>query len=257
MREHGDGERDMRKGVFWQGMAVAGVVAMIAGCGEKSDGGIEASGTIEATEANVAVKVSGLIAAILPAEGEQVEAGQVIARIDSVDLVWQRKQAAAGLDLARANLELALNGPQPEDIAQAAAAVRQATVQRDAAQTDLRRVETLAASGTAAPGGAILTLAQLDPVRLKVYLTEVEVGRIRLGQAVQVFLDAQPQTPRPGRVTYISPTAEFTPKNVQTRQDRVKLVFAVEIELDNGDGLLKPGLPADARFAEGDGGAGD
>ena len=83
------------------------------------------------------------------------------------------------------------------------------------------------------------------------------MGRIRLGGGVAVFLDAPPQRAHPGRVVYISPTAEFTPKNVQTKEDRVKLVFAVEIELENGEGLLKPGLPADALFAEGGGGSGD
>ena len=62
-----------------------------------------------------------------------------------------------------------------------------------------------------------------------------------------------PDHPRSGTVSWISPKAEFTPKNVQTKEDRVKLVFAVKISLQNPDGFFKPGLPADAAFRAGDG----
>jgi len=320
---------------LWKDLLTGLLVIGVFGCSTEQDGRIEASGTIESTDVNVAAKVGGLLLAVRPEEGKTVDSAAVVALIDHADLDWQLKQAEAGRALAQANLELAVNGPRAEDIAPAEAAVQQAAVQRDAAQTDLARVEKLAASGTAtpkqlddattrlktaeaalaqaeaslarlqagtrpeqiaagrarlaqaeaqvgaiqqritdcavrapfggvvthrlmepgemaAPGSAILTLSQLDPVKLKVYLTEVEVGTIRLGQSVEVYLDAQPETPRLGRVRYISPTAEFTPKNIQTKEDRVKLVFAVEIELDNADGLLKPGLPADAVFETGE-----
>jgi len=79
-----------------------------------------------------------------------------------------------------------------------------------------------------------------------IYLTEREIGRVRLGDAADVEIDAFPGRPFPGKVTYISPEAEFTPKNVQTKEDRVKLVFGVKVEIENREGLLKPGLPADA-----------
>jgi len=64
-----------------------------------------------------------------------------------------------------------------------------------------------------------------------------------------VTIDSAPGRMFKGRVTYISPEAEFTPKNVQTREDRVKLVFGVKVEVPNPDGLLKPGMPADALLA--------
>jgi len=96
------------------------------------------------------------------------------------------------------------------------------------------------------PGATVVTLADLDSVYVMIYVTEIEIGRIKLGDGVDVRIDAFPDKPFPGKITYISPEAEFTPKNVQTKQDRVKLVFGVKVEIENKDGLLKPGLPADA-----------
>jgi len=81
-----------------------------------------------------------------------------------------------------------------------------------------------------------------------VYLTESEVGRVCLGQPVKVYIDGQPGRAHWGRVSFVAAEAEFTPKNVQTQADRAKLVFAVEVSLDNPEGWLKPGLPADAVF---------
>jgi HlyD family secretion protein len=97
-----------------------------------------------------------------------------------------------------------------------------------------------------APGSAVVTLAELDSVHVMIYLTERDMGRVRLGDTAEVAIDAFPGRAFAGKVTYISPEAEFTPKNVQTKEDRVKLVFGVRVEIDNRDGLLKPGLPADA-----------
>jgi HlyD family secretion protein len=96
------------------------------------------------------------------------------------------------------------------------------------------------------PGSTVVTLSELASVHVMIYLTEKEMGRVRLGDTADVVIDAFPGRPIPGKVTYISPEAEFTPKNVQTKEDRVKLVFGVKIEIENRDGLLKPGLPADA-----------
>ena len=96
------------------------------------------------------------------------------------------------------------------------------------------------------PGATVVTLADLDSVYVMLYVTELEIGRIKLGGEVEVRIDAFPDKPFPGKITYISPEAEFTPKNVQTKEDRVKLVFGVKVEIENKDGLLKPGLPADA-----------
>ena len=96
------------------------------------------------------------------------------------------------------------------------------------------------------PGATIVTLTDLDSVYVMIYITEKELGRVRLGDTAEIRIDAFPDRPFEGKITYISPEAEFTPKNVQTKEDRVKLVFGVKVEIENKDGLLKPGLPADA-----------
>lgn len=101
------------------------------------------------------------------------------------------------------------------------------------------------------PGATVVTLVELNSVYVMIYVTEKELGRIRLGDAAEVKIDAFPDRTFPGKVTYISPEAEFTPKNVQTKEDRVKLVFGVKVEIENKEGLLKPGLPADAVIGTG------
>ncbi|MFZ2053691.1 MAG: efflux RND transporter periplasmic adaptor subunit [Candidatus Aminicenantales bacterium] len=97
-----------------------------------------------------------------------------------------------------------------------------------------------------APGRTLLTIADLDNVRLSIYVTEVDLGRVRLGQRTEVRIDSHPGRVFSGTVIFISPEAEFTPKNVQTREERVKLVYRVKIEIPNPEGILKPGMPADA-----------
>jgi HlyD family secretion protein len=79
-----------------------------------------------------------------------------------------------------------------------------------------------------------------------IYLTEEELPKIKLGQKVDVVVDGLPKKNFTGTVTYISPEAEFTPKDIQTKDDRVKLVFGVKVEIPNPTGELKKGLPADA-----------
>lgn len=95
-------------------------------------------------------------------------------------------------------------------------------------------------------GTNVLRLTYLDRVKLTIYVSESELGKIKLGDRASVAIDGQKGRSFDGQVTYLSPVAEFTPKNVQTKEERTKLVFGVKIEIDNLEGLLKPGLPADA-----------
>lgn len=100
----------------------------------------------------------------------------------------------------------------------------------------------------AAAGGAIMTISRTSEVEVSVYIPEGDLGRVRLGQHAVLTVDAYPDRRFDGRVTYISPQAEFTPKNVQTKDDRIKQVFEVRISAANADGALKAGLTADARL---------
>jgi biotin carboxyl carrier protein len=98
----------------------------------------------------------------------------------------------------------------------------------------------------AAQGATIVTVADLEEVKLTVYVPETQLGQVELGQVVQVSVDSFADRSFQGKVTHIADTAEFTPRNVATKEERVNLVFAVEISLPNEDGALKPGMPADA-----------
>lgn len=95
------------------------------------------------------------------------------------------------------------------------------------------------------PGSPVVTLAKLDEVLVKTYVPETQLGMVKLGQEAEVVSDTFPGKRYAGRVTFISPTAEFTPKNVQTREERVKLVFRIKVTVKNPDYELKPGLPVD------------
>jgi HlyD family secretion protein len=95
-------------------------------------------------------------------------------------------------------------------------------------------------------GAGLVVISELARPWLTVYLPEPDLGRIRLGQDAEVVTDSGQQ--RTGRVTFVSPQAEFTPKNVQTPDERAKLVYKVKVGLENADGLFKPGMPAEARL---------
>ena len=98
----------------------------------------------------------------------------------------------------------------------------------------------------ASPGAARLVVTEPDPVELTVYVPEKEIGRVGVGQKVEVQVDSFPEEVFSGEVTFISTKAEFTPRNVQTQKDRLNLVFAVKVRIPNPDLRLKPGMPADA-----------
>ena len=95
-------------------------------------------------------------------------------------------------------------------------------------------------------GSGLCVVTDLAHAWLTVFLPEADLGRIRIGQEAYVVTDGG-QT-RKGQITFVASQAEFTPKNVQTKDERVKLVYKVKVGLDNADGLFKPGMPAEARL---------
>jgi HlyD family secretion protein len=99
-----------------------------------------------------------------------------------------------------------------------------------------------------APGTPIVTIADLDHVWLRAYLNETDVGRVKLGQAVTVTTDSQPNRQFPGRISSIASQAEYTPKSVETHAERVTLVYRLKIDIDNPDHVFVPGMPADAKI---------
>ena len=99
---------------------------------------------------------------------------------------------------------------------------------------------------TVLPNVPLMTVANLDSLKLVVYIPETQIGRVQPGQEVDVRVDAYPLRTFEGEVSHIAREAEFTPRNIQTEEERVNLVFAVEIDIPNPEGRLKPGMPADA-----------
>ena len=168
--------------------------------------------------------------------------------------VLEARLAAQRQTLARLN-----SGSRPEEIDAARARVASIDA-RIAALTQQKNDATLISptdgvltSRVAEPGeqlqvgSPICVITQLSEAWLTVYVTDVDLARIRIGQEATVKTDGG-QT-RKGRLTYIASKAEFTPKNVQTRDERIKLVYRVKVGLDNADGFFKPGMPAEATFA--------
>lgn len=166
--------------------------------------------------------------------------------------------ASAQLISAEQNLEKLRHYARPEEIRSAAAQVGKAQAALDNADINFEHsyvimpfdgtaLDKLAEVGDFANiGTPLYTVANLKTMKMTVYVSEVNLARIRLGDSAKVVLDGMPHHPFNGKVIYISPTAEFTPKNVETKEDRVKLVFGVKVEIANPEGYLKAGLPAEA-----------
>jgi HlyD family secretion protein len=95
---------------------------------------------------------------------------------------------------------------------------------------------------------SLFRVSNLYQVELLVYVNEQDLGKVKLGQQVDITIDAFPNKIYEGKIIYISPEAEFTPKNIQTKEERTKLVFAVKVRIGNPNLELKAGLPADARI---------
>ena len=301
----------------------------LTGCGDGSDGRIEASGTLEATEVRVSAMVPGQIRRIFIREGVDVQAGDTLMVLDQTTLALQWRQARGGVDLAEAQYKLLLNGARPEDLQLAEEALKSAESSFKSANDDYARMKELYAAQSVsrkqfddaesrftiaqaqlnsakqqvqkmqqfaraedlaaakarleqaqawagilhkqlddatilAPvagtvthrpveegelvgvGTTVATIARLETLNLVIYVNEVDLAKVQVGGGADIVIDAHPDRTFPGKVVYISPLAEFTPKNVQTKEDRTKLVFGVKIEVENGERILKSGMPADA-----------
>ena len=170
----------------------------------------------------------------------------------------QIDQARAALAQAKAQYELVKIGPRQEDIDQAASRLAQAEAALELARTQVSYATVYAPlTGVVlskniepgeyvAPGTPVVTMGDLVHVWLRGYIPEDE-NRVQLGQRAIVTTDSYPGKQYEGRVSFISPEAEFTPKNVQTPKERVKLVYRIKIDITNPAKMgLKPGMPADA-----------
>jgi HlyD family secretion protein len=193
------------------------------------------------------------------------EAEEQLALVKEGPRQEQVRQAQAAVAQAEQQLALVKKGPREETIEQAKAHVEQAKAALALAGTHLGYATlTSPLSGVVlshnvepgeyvAPGTPVVTVADLQDIWLRAYVNETDLGRVKLGQAVRVTTDTSPGKAYEGRLTFISSEAEFTPKNVQTQKERVKLVYRVKVQIANPNMELKPGMPADGEILLGPG----
>lgn len=309
------------------------LVLVVGACaGSDDETRIEASGTVEATQASLAFQYPGRIVALDPREGDRVTLGQVLGSLDTAEAAARRQGAMAQLAAARALLRELETGFRTEEVAQARLALTAATRRfeeqrretertvrlaeggavsqeaRERSETALAvaraerdrlaeqvhmlesgsRVERVAAQRAAvaqaeavvtqveaalaqmilvAPFDGVVTIRHREPGEvvgagmpalslinpaerwIRVYVRQDRVGRIQVGQPVTFVTDGFPGRSFSGEVTSIATEAEFTPRNVQTQEERVKLVHAVRVRVLGDDALaVKPGLAADVVF---------
>lgn len=163
----------------------------------------------------------------------------------------------AGVEEARQRLDLLREGARKEDIdrAQAELAARLAAVQVAEQQLAYTRLHSpvagvvsvrLAERGeVVAAGQPVLRVAKLATPWVRAYINETDLSRVQLGQPAEVRVDGLPGKVFQGRLSFIAPKAEFTPKTVETRELRTDLVYRIKVEVENPEGLLKIGMPAD------------
>lgn len=316
-------------------LSVLSCAAMLLSCTSGGDAGtLRLSGNVELTAVELSFKSPGWVKERPVDEGQAVTAGQVVARLDDVEVRREVARQEALVAAARANLDELERGSRPEEIRQGEAALasaradlekqraelarqrelfsREVISQRefDAARSAFEMAEaregqareslallkkgprserieagraalaqaeaslsiarrqlentvllspvggTVLAKNTEAgeyvsPGTPVVTVGNLDEVWLRAYVEETDLGRVKLGQGARVTTDTYPGKAYEGTVSFIASDAEFTPKSVQTRKERVKLVYRVKIDVANPAHELKPGMPADASIETG------
>ena len=310
-----------------------GIMLLLAGCGAAPENGpIRLTGTVESTTVAVSFKVAGRLKERLADEGQQVKAGQIVARLEDEELKDERRLRTAEQAAAQAALADLQAGSRQEEIAAAAATLARLRAEADQVARDALRVETLFAkevvarrdldaaraardaaaaavregeqrlqltkagprpdavraaqarldgaaasrslaetrlsqsvlatplAGTVlakhaepgellAAGAPVLTVARLDELWVRAYLPETQLGRIKLGHKAIVTSDSWKGRKYQGTVSFIASEAEFTPRNVQTEAERVKLVYRIKITIANPQQELKPGMPVDVVIA--------
>jgi HlyD family secretion protein len=289
------------------------------------------SGNIEAHQSLLSFKVPGRIVELPVEEGQRVEPGALLARLDDADYRQKVRMGEAAVHVRESNLALMLAGTREQEVGAAEQTMINAQADleekkieyeraqrlfgkdelsaqdRDLANTALKRAEatfraaqqryneavegsrkeeiaiaranlgqadadlglsrvnldytTLRAPSAGVitvreaelgevviPGTPVVTLADLDHIWLRAYIAETDLGRIRWGQEATITTDTYPNKQYRGRISFISSSAEFTPKSVQTYKERVTLVYRIKIDIDNPNYELKPGMPADAHI---------
>ena len=202
----------------------------------------EVSARFTASEANLVAARRGLDEAAAMQQKARAASGEAAVRSRDVPKVAaERARLSAARETALAQERVAA--------ARIAELEAQLADARIAAPTDATVIaKTVQPGELVAAGRPLATLVDLRELNVRVFVPEAEVGRVRLGDRAVVRLDAFPQRGFTGKVVEIAQRAEFTPKEVHVKDERVKLMFGVKVRLDDPAGLAKPGMPADVRI---------
>ena len=315
-------------------VAAAAVTWYVLRGSDVAPGTLTASGTVEATDADLGFQAPGRVLSIPVREGDAVSAGDELGRLDARELEAALAGAVAQLAAADARLSELERGSRPQELATAEAAVRSAVQRNDEARRNATRATTLFDGGaisrqamdqastvvevsTAAleqaeehlalvregpraetigaqrasveqaranvaraeaalayavitapfsglvtvrhrepgesvmAGAPVLTLLDPDDRWVRIYIREDQIGAVRLGTAAEIVSDTYPDRVYAGEVFFIGSEAEFTPRNVQTPEERIKLVYPVKVRITaDPDFELKPGIPADVTLLD-------
>jgi len=238
---------------------------------------IKVSGNIEGDDVRISFRVEGQIEELLVDEGYVVKKNDVVAKLKTDELSKIRDNAAGALKSAEYEYQLAkLDYDRAENLLAAGATTAQkrdqAKTKSDALQSDVYKLKAsldlaetrLGFTTLVSPlngfilvksslpgevvqiGTPVFTCVDLNNIWVTAYIEEKDLGRVKLNQDAYVSTDSYPSKIYKAKVSFISGEAEFTPKFIQTNEERVKYVYRIKVKVDNSSLDLKPGMPADA-----------
>ncbi len=218
------------------------------------------SGVVESKQYQVGSVIGGRVTQVSASEGDHVAAGQVVVQLDPAPLQLGVDQANAGLQAAQAAAQQA----RDDDLSTAEIAAADAKVTQADAAVNLAKVQlgyaaitaphagtvvtvTTNAGQNASPGKTLMTIIDTDDVYVRVFVPENQLDQATIGRAARITTDGGGRFD--ATITYVSSTSEFTPNNVETKDQRAKLLYEVRVSVSGAAGKLKPGQPADVAFA--------
>ena len=225
-------------------LGLAATLGLLASC-QDSQSAYDAGGTLEATTMTLSAQGNGLILSLPIEEGQKVDSAQTLGWIDTVQLSLQKELIEAGLPSGRRKGDPRYTG-QEIQLAQVEDMLDKCRI---SVPTQGVVLEKYAQAGEQAYiGRPLLKVADLDKMYVRVYLSATQLESLKLGQEVEVFSKRDgKEIAYKGRIRHISDQAEFTPKSVQTQDERDNLVYAVRIAVEN-DGLIKLGMYGEVKF---------
>jgi len=238
---------------------------------------IKVSGNIEGYDVRISFRVEGQIEELLVDEGYELKVGQVVARLNTDELSKIKAEAAASLRLSEFQLQLdEIDYVRAENLFKAGAISAQQRdtyrTKRDTEKSNMERLRAqleladtrLGFAELASPlngyvlvrsaeqgevlqvGAPVFTAIDLGNIWVEAFIEEKDMGRVKLNQEAYVKTDSYPNKKYKGWLSFISSQTEFTPKYIQTTEERVKYVYRIKVRVDNSSLDLKPGMPADA-----------